>query len=83
LKRIGMIETVAPVRQRQIVVDADEVDIGVRPERVEVEIDVATAVLRMVAEVFRPVGGIPGLARPTSWRISRLLKPKVISAEAR
>ena len=24
-----------------------------------------------------------GLARPTSWRISRLLKPKVISAEAR
>ena len=26
---------------------------------------------------------MPGLARPTSWRISRLLKPKVISAEAR
>ena len=24
-----------------------------------------------------------GLARPTSWRISRLLKPKVINAEAR
>lgn len=24
-----------------------------------------------------------GLARPTSWRISRLLKPKVIKAEAR
>lgn len=24
-----------------------------------------------------------GLAWPTSWRISRLLKPKVISAEAR
>lgn len=24
-----------------------------------------------------------GLARPTSWRISRLLNPKVISAEAR
>ena len=24
-----------------------------------------------------------GLARPTSWRISRLLNPKVINAEAR
>ena len=43
------------------VVDADEIDVGVRPERVEVEIHVAAAILRTMAEVFRPVGGIAAL----------------------
>jgi hypothetical protein len=63
--RIGMVEPVAPVRQRHVVVDADEVDVGVRPERVEVEEHVAAAVARLVAEVFRPVGGVADLrARP-------------------
>ena len=33
----------------------------VRPERVEVEEDVARAVLRVVAEVLRPVGGVAEL----------------------
>jgi hypothetical protein len=36
-----MVLAVAPVRQRPVDVDADRVDIGARPERVEVEIDVA------------------------------------------
>jgi hypothetical protein len=62
---IGMIEPVAPVRQRHVVIDADEVDVGVRPERVEVEEHIARAVGRMVAEVFRPVGGIADL-RPSA-----------------
>ena len=36
--------------------------------------------LRDMAHAALPMSG---LARPTSWRISRLLKPKVIKAEAR
>jgi hypothetical protein len=44
LEGIGMIEAVAPVGERHVVVDADEIDVGVRPERVEVEIDVAAAI---------------------------------------
>ena len=48
-----MVEAVAPVGQRQVVVNADEVDVGVRPEGIEVEIDVATAVLRMIADFGR------------------------------
>jgi hypothetical protein len=36
-----MLEAVAPVGERHVVVDADEVDVGVRPERVEVEEHVA------------------------------------------
>ena len=58
---IGMIEPVAPIRQRHVVIDADEVDVGVRPERVEVEEDIARPIVGMVTEVFRPVGGIADL----------------------
>src|SRR5699024_8356816 len=36
--------------------------------------------LRDMAHAALPMAGV---ARPTSWRISRLLKPKVMSAEAR
>ena len=56
-----MIKPVAPVRQRHVVVDADEIDVGVRPERVEVEIHVARAIAGVVAEIFRPVGGVADL----------------------
>jgi hypothetical protein len=41
---VGMLVAVAPVRERHVVVDADEVGLLVRPERVEVEEDVARAV---------------------------------------
>lgn len=38
---------------------------------------------RTMRSMIHAATPMPGLARPTSWRISRLLKPKVISAEAR
>ena len=37
LGRVDMVDAVAPVGERHVVVDADEVDVGVGPERVEVE----------------------------------------------
>lgn len=60
-----MVEAVAPVRQRHVVVDADEIDVGIGPERVEVEEHVAAAVARLMPEILGPVGRIAYLgARP-------------------
>ncbi len=50
---VGVILTVAPIRQRHVVVDPDEVDVGISPERIEVKIVVPR--LRLIAEVFRPI----------------------------
>lgn len=50
-----MVDSVAPIRHGQRGVDADKVEVGIRPERVEMEIDIAAAVLRLMAEAFRPV----------------------------
>lgn len=55
---VGVVAAVAPVGQRPVDVDADGVDIGARPQRVEVEVDVARAVGRVMAEVLRPVGSV-------------------------
>jgi hypothetical protein len=60
---VEMLEPVAPVGERHVVVDADEIDVPVRPERVEVEEHVPASVLRMMPEVFRPVGGVAELRR--------------------
>ncbi|SUZ34100.1 hypothetical protein ROE7235_03882 [Roseibaca ekhonensis] len=58
LGRVRMLEPVAPVRQRHVVVDPDEIDLRIGPERIEVEEHVAAAVAWLVSEVFRPVGSI-------------------------
>ena len=52
---------VAPVGERPVDVDADGVDGGRGPQRVEVEVDVARAVGGLVAEILRPVGGVGDL----------------------
>ena len=58
---IEMVEPVAPVGERHVVGDADEIDRVVRPEPVQVEEDVARPVLRVVPEILRPVGGVAQL----------------------
>ncbi len=60
-RRSSVVGAVAPVGERPVDVDADGVDVGGGPERVEVEVDVAGAVGRLVAEVLRPVGGVGDL----------------------
>ena len=60
-RRSRWVAAVAPVGERPVDVDADGVDGGGGPERVEVEVDVAGAVGRLVAEVLRPVGGVGDL----------------------
>ncbi|MBN9009901.1 MAG: AAA family ATPase, partial [Rhizobiales bacterium] len=52
---------VPPVGERHVEVDADKIDVRVCPERVEVEEEVAAAVVRLVAAVVRPVGGVADL----------------------
>ena len=59
--RVRMILALAPVGHGHVVVDADEVDVRIGPERIEVKEHVARPVLRVKAEVFRPVGGIADL----------------------
>ena len=56
-----MIKAVAPVGQRHVVVDADEIDVGICPEWIEMEIHVAAAIAGMMAEILRPIGGIADL----------------------
>ena len=58
---VEVVGAVAPVGERPVDVDGDGVDVGGGPERVEVEIDIARAVGRLVAEVLRPVGGVGDL----------------------
>ena len=60
-RRIRMILAVPPVRQRHVIVDPDEIDIVICPERIEVKEHIPRPVLRMVAEIFRPIGGIADL----------------------
>lgn len=67
-QRVEMPIAVAPIRQRHIVVDAHEVGVGIGAERIEVEEQIARSVLRLVAETFRPVGGIAELGARTQYR---------------
>ena len=50
--RIGVIRTVTPIRQRHVIVDSDEIDIRMRPQRIKVKEHVARTILRMIAEIF-------------------------------
>jgi len=52
---------VAPVRQRPIDVDADGVDRARGPEGIEMKIDVARAVLRLMPAMLRPIGAVGDL----------------------
>ena len=60
-QEIKVCGTVAPVGEREIIVDADEVDGGRSPQRIEMEENIARAIGRLVAEIFAPVGGVGDL----------------------
>ena len=62
LDRVGMLEPVPPVRQRHVVVDADEIDLRIGPERIEVEEHVAAAITSLVPEIFQPVRRVSDLS---------------------
>ena len=55
--RVGRVR-IAPVGERHVVVDADRVDLGRRPQRVQMVVDVARAVGGVIAEIFGPVGAV-------------------------
>lgn len=56
-----MVSPIAPIRQRHVIIDTDEIDVVIRPQWVQMEIPVITAVLRLVPEIFAPVSGIADL----------------------
>ena len=60
---IGLSRTIAPIGQRQIIVDTDKVDIRIGPQRIEMEQQRARHIAGLVCIVFRPVGGITDLDR--------------------
>ena len=58
---VGMIRAVPPVGERRIEIDADEIDSRVRPQRIEMKMEAAAPVRRIVAAPLGPVGGIRDL----------------------
>ena len=59
---IAMLGPVAPIGERHVVVDADEIDIGIGPKRIEVKIAITASVLRLVSEILRPIRRIADFA---------------------
>ena len=59
--RVQMVGPIAPVRQRHVIVDADEIDIVIGPKRVEVKEQLSIS--GVVAEIFRPDRRITDLDR--------------------
>jgi hypothetical protein len=57
-RRIEMRAAVAPVGKRRVIVDADKVDIVVRPERIERKAHLLRRAVHIVRAIFAPVGGI-------------------------
>ncbi len=60
-QRIEMIAPVAPIPQRRIPVDADEIDIRTRPERIQRKQDIARSVPRHIGAILGPVCPIGNL----------------------
>src|SRR5690554_5925919 len=58
---IRVVLPLAPVRQRHVIVDSDEIDIFIGPQRIEMKIPVARAILRLIAEILRPIRRIADL----------------------
>ncbi len=58
---IGMPLLIAPIGQRHIVVDPDEIDLPIGPQRIEVEVNITAAILRLIAKILRPISGIADL----------------------
>ena len=52
---------IAPIGERRVPVDADEIDIAVGPERIEMEEDIVRAVGWPITVVVRPIGGVAHL----------------------
>ena len=63
IPRLGVqvIVPIAPVGNRHVVVDTDEIDIGIGPKRIEMEIPVVVSVLWLISKILGPVRRITDL----------------------
>ena len=87
--RVQMICTVAPIGQRHIIVDTDEIDRVVGPQRIKVKEHIAAAILRVIAEIFGPIRSIADLGaraqkqpRFCGQRAKRLHRDKAVPRPA-
>src|SRR6056297_4234252 len=62
---IFMVLAIPPIGQGHVIVDTDEIDVRIRPERVEMKIEVTRPVLRMIPEIFRPIRRVANLHHGT------------------
>ena len=62
-REIQMLVALAPVGDRRIPVDADEIDVRIGPQRIEMENRMARTIGRLVPEILAPVGGVADLGR--------------------
>ena len=67
-QRIEMIVAITPIPERRIPVDADEIDIRTRPERIQRKQDIARSVPRHIGAILGPVCPIGNL-RPRQDRL--------------
>ncbi len=61
--------TIPPVRDRQVIIDTDEVDVRIGPQWIHVEDDVVAAVGRTMGVVLRPIRRIADLAGRSDDRL--------------
>ena len=57
---IEMFTAIAPIRHGHVIVDANKVDVGVRPQRIKVKVMIA---IRLIAKILRPIRRIGNLDR--------------------
>src|SRR5205814_1297176 len=68
-KRVEVGIAIAPIGEGYVEINAHEIDIGIGPQRVQVEEEIAAAIRRLMATVVRPVGGVAHLHSPTRNRL--------------
>ena len=56
--RIEVILPIAPIAQRHVVVDANEIDIVICPKWIEMEETIPGSILRLITEVLRPIRSV-------------------------
>ena len=74
-----MVGAIAPIAQRHVIVDTDEIDVRISPERIKVEQLIGCA-LGLIPVVFRPIGRIADFAiRPQDTTHLRGQNPQRIN----
>ena len=79
---VQMTGRVAPIGERHVIVDADEVDVRIGPKRIEMKPDIVGSVLGMIAEILGPIRRIADLGlRPEYLACFRRERPQLLDRD--